>query len=286
MNILYISIFYGLLKPKTGGQNRFFHIADQIRDKGHKLIVLEPEIFMDPTDKEFGSIYTYKEFKLFSRTISLSKDFNLNFIKKMINILKSENIDIILTTHPSGAFVLKILTKLMRKKITLIYDAHNVESEFTKQIFTNNKEYSKLDQILIPFYVNILEIIACKHLVDHIICVSKDDKNAFIRNYGINAKKVSVLPSGCHIKAMIPEKKKKNMRMKLGINPSCKIVIFHGSYSHPPNKEAFHLIKEYIAPQFESKNDVIFLLGGSKAPSKKITSFLLSNWGAIYSLIK
>lgn len=266
MNILFILNFSGILKPKIGCQNRIFNLMTQINKRDNNSIILEPVDFNDPDDKKFGSVYNYNDLKLFSRAVPLSKDINLNFIRKIWKIIKMDKPDVVLASHPTGIIIIKLMILLSREKISLIYDAHNVESEFTKEIFTNNNQYSKVEQFIIPFYVKILETIACKYLVDHITSVSRDDRDVFIKKYKLDKNKVSVLPSGCHISNSISKKEKKDIKKKMGIDPSCKVIIFHGSYSHPPNEEAFKLIKEYIAPKFENVNNVLFLLGGSGTP--------------------
>jgi hypothetical protein len=37
MNILIISVGYGLFKPKSGGRNRFYNLAMQLIKKGAKI---------------------------------------------------------------------------------------------------------------------------------------------------------------------------------------------------------------------------------------------------------
>jgi glycosyltransferase involved in cell wall biosynthesis len=62
--------------------------------------------------------------------------------------------------------------------------------------------------------------------------------------------------------------------MEYGVDPSSKIVIFHGSYSHPPNEEAFRLIKDFIAPKFKELNEnVQFVVGGSEVPVLETSNF-------------
>ena len=200
IKILYILFFSGISKPKSGGQNRVSNIINQIIKNDNEVIILEPHDYMDPSDKKFGKIYTYNDLKFFSRIINLSKDFNFKLLKKIWAIIKGDKPDIILTSHPSGIIALKIISIIANKKISIVYDAHNVESDFVKEILTNNDGYSRLEQIIIPLYVSILENIGCKFLVNQITTVSGKDRNRFIKKYKLDPKKVVVVPSGCNIK--------------------------------------------------------------------------------------
>ena len=273
MNILYILTFAGVSKPKSGGQNRFINIIDQLTRRNNEIMILESENFIDPNDEHFGVVHRYKDIKISSRVLPLSRDFNLNFIKKIIEIIKDNQIDIILISHPSGMFITKLITWLMRKKVRIVYDAHNVESRFTTEIFSNNNGHSKFERTIIPIYVNLLEKISCKYLTDHILTVSNQDKESLINNYKL-VDKVSVLPSGCIIKPLSKKDESYKLKEKLGIDPFSKIVIFHGYYLHPPNKEAFRLIKEFIAPKFkELEENVQFIVGGSDVPVFEDSNF-------------
>ena len=273
MDVLYILTFSGLLKPKGGNQNRFFNLTDQIKKNGNNITILESEDFMGADDEKFGVIHGFNDLKVFGRVMPLSRDFNYNFIKKTYNIIKSNEFNIILFTHPSGMLVTKFLIWLMRKKVPVIYDAHNVESDFTVEIFSKNSDYSKAEQIIIPFYVNFLELISCKYLVDHIIAVSNLDKDTFTEKYKL-VDKVSVIPSGCNIKSLSTKIESDRFKLDYGIKSSSKVVIFHGSYSHPPNVEAFNLIKDFIAPKFESLNvNIQFVVGGSGVPVLETSNF-------------
>ena len=196
----------------------------------NEVVILEPHDYVDPSDKKFGKIYTYYDLKFFSRIINLSKDFNFKLLIKIWAIIKGDKPDIILTTHPSGIIAFKIISIIARKKISIVYDAHNVESDFVKEILTNNDGYSRLEQFIIPLYVSILENIGCKFLVNQITTVSGKDRNRFIKKYKLDPKKVVVVPSGCNIKNG-NKMDKKYLKKQWHRFRAFNVVIFHGLYS-------------------------------------------------------
>jgi len=267
MNILAIPTTYGLSKPINGGQNRFSNLVKELRKRENRIVVLESDSLADQNDKNIANIYTYKDYKIFNRTLTVFRDLNIYFISKLLHILKNERIDLIQITHPSGILVTKAIVKLTGNKIPIIYDAHNVESDFIKETFVDNVKYLKFERLLIPRYTRLLEKIVFKYAVDHITAVSNKEEDIFIKRYGINREKVSVIPSGCTILNLSDKTCKSDLKREIGINPDTLIIFFHGLFTHPPNKDAFKTIQDYIAPKFRKINErILFVIGGTDVP--------------------
>lgn len=271
LNVLNLS---GLNYPKSGGQNRFYALTKEMINKGNQVIVLEPEEFYHPDDDKVAKTYCYVNLKFFNRTLFVFRDFNLSFFKELRMVINSHKIDLIMLSHPSGLLATKLALLLSKKRIPIIYDAHNVETDFTKETFVNNKKYYWFERLAVYLNIMFLERIGCKYMADHITCVSKNDREAFIRKYKLNPQKLSVIPSGCDVNnfEMLSEQEKEKMKAKYGIDPSTVVIVFHGLYGHPPNKEAFDLIQNYISPKFNNKA-VLFLTGGTDCPIMKKGNF-------------
>ena len=273
MQILAIPVSYGLYKPVSGGQNRFYNIIKNLRNMENRIIVAEEIDFSDFREKSWVKMCYFRDIQFFGRTLSIFRDFNLNFIFLIYNIIKTEAIDLIQITHPSGCFIVKIITIINRKKIPIVYDAHNLESRFIKETFKNNPKYSLLERYWVSLYVNFLEKIMSKFFFDHITVVSQNEKDLFIKKYGLDKKKLTVIPSGCNIKSLKSENDIDSIKKLLNIDLDTIVIIFHGLYSYPPNKEAFDLIENYISPQFK-ENKVLFLVGGTSAPKIRNNNFI------------
>lgn len=285
MNILAIPTTYGLSKPLSGGQNRFSNLVKELKNRENKIVVLESESFVDPNDTNIANIYSYKDYKIFDRTLTIFRDINISFFSKLLYILKNERIDLIQITHPSGMFVVKILAKLTRNKIPIVYDAHNVESNFVLETFANNPKYSKLERSIIPKYTKFLERNMCKYIVDHITSVSDGDREIFIKKYKLNREKVTVIPSGVHILDLPDKKCEDDVKRGIGIDSDKIVIFFHGLFSHPSNKDAFKTIENYIAPKFEEiDKKVLFVVGGTEVP--KFEQVNIKSLGFIEDLYK
>lgn len=100
-------------------------------------------------------------------------------------------------------------------------------------------------------------------MADHILTVSKDDKKCFSRLYNIDEKKITVIPSGINLKNLNSVEPKKLVKEKYGIPLDKPMIIFHGAYSHFPNKEAIEKIENHIAPNLK---DLLFVIAGTGVP--------------------
>jgi len=58
----------------------------------------------------------------------------------------------------------------------------------------------------------------------------------------------------------------------LGFDTDSVIVVFHGSYGHPPNKDAIDNITEHIAPVLEPDESIVFALYGAGVPKFERTN--------------
>lgn len=271
MKILAIAAGYGLSRPISGGQNRFMNLLKGLKKEGNEIFLLESEINLDQDDYKIGKVFTYQDYKLFNRHLVIFRDFNFYFIWRVYQILKSEDIELIQTSHPSGVSVIKVLTRLMHKEIPLVYDAHNVESNFSRETFRNDSRYSLLERSIIPLYISFLESMTCKFFVDFITSVSDEESNTFLQKYkNLKPHNVSVIPSGSEVSGKNHKPSKERAKLALGIDPNTIIIFFHGLYTHFPNKESFEIISNFIAPKFEKTNkNILFVLGGNKAPKFK-----------------
>lgn len=264
MNILAVPCSFGLFKPISGGQNRFYNILNQLK-KRNDVILFQSLEFQSTNDERYCRIYYYKDIKLFGRTLCILRDFNLSFIIGLLRILMKEKVDLIQMTHPSGVIVVKLITFLLQKRISMVYDAQNIESNFMKETFMNNPQYTHIEKFIVSNYIKILEKMAF-NFVDLTTCVSNVDKNILKIYFKIDEKKLSTIPSGCFIPHSLSKNVLLDIRKRLNIDPNKLVVIFHGYYSNQ-NKEGFDFVTNYLAPFFLNSNkNILFLLCGSNLP--------------------
>lgn len=266
MNILSIPVHYGLSKPSHGGQNRYSHLIKQLEKRGNHIIVLERQEYFDIADRERAEIYTYPNYQVRGRGLNLLNDVNIWFISTLVRILRERQVDLIAIEYPSGTLAARFAAMLTKTHVPLIYASHNVESVFAKDVIGQVDRFSRFERRMLVPYVTLLEKLATRHLANHITAVSEADKVLLCSKYGLVREKVTVIPSGCEFRDSFDRPTKECLRAEMGFDPDCVIVVFHGSYSHPPNRDAIDAIKNCIAPTFENEESVVFALYGTDVP--------------------
>ena len=266
MNILSIPVYYGLSKPSHGGQNRYFHLIQQLEKRGNHIIVLEPQEFFDVNDRKLATVYVYPNYRVFHRGWSLLKDLDIWFVSKLVRILQDEQVDLVAIEYPSGAFAVKIAALLTKTNVPIVYSPQNVESDFVREVIRQVAQFSQFERMLMLPYMTALEKLTVKYVAERITAVSDEDKHRFCSKYGLNPDKVTVIPSGCEISNPPDQQAKDRFRAEMGLDADSIIVVFHGSYSHPPNRQALEIIVNTIAPRFARDKSIQFVIFGSKVP--------------------
>jgi len=268
MRILNILIFHGLTKPITGAQSRYLHLTSQLRKRGNSVVVLEQEQYLNSEDLHLGETHTYRDIKVMNRTLMIIRDANPNFLISLVTILRKRDIDLIQVSHPSGILAAKIISILCGGGIPVIYDAHNVETEFVRETFKTDLKYTKTERLILPLYVGLLEKIVCNLLSSRILSVSRRDKEVFAKIMHTDSTRIEVIPTGCVVPMLPTDEFRAKARSEMQIDSDTIVVIFHGYYEHPPNREAFEIIRERIAPRYaDSKHNVRFIVGGTGWPA-------------------
>jgi len=259
MNILVISPTTSIIRQKKGDQVRIGGLVSQLIKRGHNVTVLE---VADSTDKEKAPNFRREVFK--KCTPPFLADLNVLFYRKIYRILSRQNIDLIQISFPTGIIATKIVTKLLRVNVPIVYDSHNVEGVKAKQYIDRTLPLHK--RLLTPFIIPLQERLS-SNLVDMIICTSKVDKESFIKKYNIEPEKIEVIPTGTQLIDLKKLKERIEVRKELNIKDEEIVVVFHGTYSYYPNKEAIDLIVDYIAPNVVKINpDIVFVIAGPGVP--------------------
>jgi polysaccharide biosynthesis protein PslH len=228
--------------------------------------VLEPEECFDANDSKIAKIYTHPNYRVLGRGWSLLKDLDIWFMRRLVRILQDEQVDLIAIEYPSGALAAKLATIFTKTSVPIVYSPHNVESSFASEVISRVSQFSSFEKKMIPPYITALEKFTTKYLADHITAVSEADKDLLCGKYSLDRRKVTVIPSGCELEDLVDPQVKERLRVEMGYGPNSTIVVFHGSYSHPPNRDAIDAIINHIAPVFKADKSIVFALYGLDVP--------------------
>jgi glycosyltransferase involved in cell wall biosynthesis len=267
MKIVLVPIGHGISGPLSGAQNRYRNLANQLRLRKNELIWFEQATCFDVNDRREAEVVTYKDWRVLGRPISIARDLSSSYFLNLLRILKRRDPELIYITYLSGILSARIAASLTGKRIRIIYDAQNVESEFAREVVANDTNQPQLARAFIPIYTSLMERIVCKFLTDRIVTVSERDRAILITKYGLKPERIRVVPSGCNIGLSHETNNKQSIRSRLGIGSDSVVLFFHGLYAHPSNREALDLIRTYIAPRLaKSTRDILFLVGGNGVP--------------------
>lgn len=297
MKVLIVFPHGNIFAPRRGNEVRVYNLVKQLARYNNEILTLELYEFMDNNmDKYKCAQLIHSDNKSIRRFFF--NDYRVGrsfcdlvptYLIKLYKIIKIEKPDIIQIEYPYGLFSAKIMTRIMSKlksklgkdikKIKIIYDAHDVESERLAELLFKNRNYLgydlnnnnlNLDSVIQYFarfirylYCSLIEKSSCK-LVDHILTVSEKDRKILCNKYLIEPSKVTVIPSGTNIPDLSKFDKSK-WKEKFGEDKI--IIIFHGTFHYLPNKEAISLIKSFIAPRISEKyRTVLFIIAGYGVP--------------------
>ncbi len=263
MKFLLIFSHRNALIPTTGDTVRSWNLINYLIKNKIDVSIIHSIDSIGLEDKKLYNkckIHYVKKLEIFGLREKFFDDINPFLIYKLYKVLKKEKFDIIQLEYPFGFFILKLL---IRNKAFIIFDSLGIESEFVK-VSVNEQRFPKILYPIVRRFTHFYEKMVCK-LTNAIINISENDRIYYIKNYNIHEDKSIVIqiPSTINSKRDIirTNNSKNDCRKILNLPLDKVIAIFHGSIPHPPNEEAFRLIKNYIAPKFEN-SDLIFVLAG------------------------
>ena len=170
--------------------------------------------------------------------------------KEFCSAFKWLKADIVISSHPwAGKCVEK------SDHFLFIYDAHNCEYYLIQQLIDNNWIHKWLAK-----RIKSVEKEVCEKS-DLILVTSEFDKEQFLKVYGIDEKKLVIIPNGTDVNKIPSIEERMYARKLLNLPVSKKIILFVGSY-YNPNIEAARFITKMIAPHFQKYN---FLIAGTVA---------------------
>jgi len=263
MNILVIYPNGNALNPHSGAETRFWNLNYALTNLKFNVTVLHSinsKGFEDETlKKRCANVFYIKSLKFLGLSDFYFTDLNPFFILKLYQILRKERFDFILVEFPWGFLMTKFLA---RKYTVLIYESQGIESEFV-EIAAINPKFPKFFKPFAKLYGKIYEKLVCK-FADVIISVSKIDRDYYEQNYRIDKSKMILIQTPSTLKHQNLQRTdslRNKCRKKLNLPLNKTIVLFHGGLPHPPNQQAFDLIKNYISPNVNDP-DILFVLAG------------------------
>lgn len=258
MKILFVTPL-NIFPPYWGGGVRTYELVKYLA-KRHEVFLIYPNYkqFEKADPRKYKKklrglgVKIYGMNPLIKIGHPLVKYINPEIVLKGIQLIFSEDIDLIICDYPWAgidALGIYLLTKRIKP---LVFIEHNVEFLLKE----------KLRARYVPL-MKLLERIICK-CSKKIITVSEIDKQNLRDNLNIKSNKIFVLENGFDEKKFYHNSKnnhKIRKQWKIGDNP---LILFDGKLDYAPNREALFFIFYNIMPKVLEKvpNAKFMIVGG------------------------
>ena len=258
MNILIFVPYHGLLGPQ-GAMMRMLGFDDVLRDD--TFIYLVPE--GAPTgalDRVPGRrIRFFRPPGLFGVRVPYLLDLSRAWIESLQSAVADEQIDLVVFNFPWG-----LSAATPRVAVPTIYFSNGVESDFTDITLRHLRAAIPPLTYLFRQFITLLERRACA-AATRVIAMSRKDIDRFCELFGSAPEKYIDFPQPVLLPESAPSRAA--ARRRLGFGDDERIVLFHGSFAHLPNREAIDAIRNTIAPRIRAKMpSARFIIAGSGAP--------------------
>ena len=136
----------------------------------------------------------------------------------------------------------------------------------------HNVEYDRIraqvDELTGAQYKNLkaIEITLCNES-DAVVCVSDNDRRKLELD-GVRPELMQTIAHGVKLE-QYDEPPVEDAREQFGIGENEAVLVFHGTFSYPPNREALRIFAEILLPELERQGLICHVLAVGKSPPPK-----------------
>ena len=196
----------------------------------------------------------------YSKDIPFSNSFlymplsDRSFQWRIIAAAKQVHPGVLQAEFPAYALPCIRLRKAMDCNVVLV--EHNVEYDRIR---------IQVDELTQPQYENLksIEISLCNDS-DAVVCVSDNDRQKLERE-GVSPELTHTIPHGVDL-GQYDELPAENVRARFDISEQEPVLVYHGTFSYPPNREALRVFAEILLPALERRGLKAHLLAVGKHP--------------------
>lgn len=257
VRVLVVSPSHDVFEPSTGTGARLANLAAGLADD-HAVSVLQPAAFdREPPD------WVDHDFRFERVGPGYLTDLNPHFVAAVRRALRVESFDVVHVALPKGVVASALAVRAGGHDAAVVYAAQNVEAEHVREV--DDPTLPTYKRVVGPRLVPAVERLSLR-AADYVTTVSERDRETFVRRLGVDPARIRAVPTGATAVDRDALEPRASVRRRLGLDDRPTFV-FHGSYSHPPNREAVELLARRIAPALRERGvDAGFLLVGPGMP--------------------
>lgn len=230
---LKIGIFIdgGFIPSYDGATNRFQYLSRHLQENGIDVVIFY--CYRGWSDIELIKKEPFK-------TYLLPEHNYYNEMDLLIKLIKEENIDILQFNDLEPMLSFGIMLSEATNTY-LVAEMHYVVSSLAKSLGSSEKDIRNIRK-----YEKIIG-----RVIDHLICLSNEDKTSLLYNMSLPNNKISVISSGADVEGI----------KFYGPNFKEKTILFLGNLFFKPNSEAIDNIYKYIYPRLNDLGFKFLIVG-------------------------
>lgn len=235
---------YKAWPPNSGGAVRTVNIARCLHELGHEVYLLTG----DSAPADFIERGLCDQWCTFKFREQYGYFLNASFLRRYKQMLDT-GINLVVSSFPYQALML--LVGNFKRKIPIIYDAHNLEA----------LRFRSMGQPYRAAVVRAMESVLCRY-AKGVLAVSNEDLQLFDRHYGVKAQ---LLPNGVDSGYFTPGAPDKGLTGFYGLENK-KVVLYFGAFDYPPNVDALQFLVNNWKTLLQKEPDARLLIVGRYAP--------------------
>lgn len=256
--VLVVSPGPDLVSPASGAGTRLKYLSRGLSTEyGWNVIT------MVPADTAGRPPWAHRCYTFEQWSLPFLTGANPSFVRTLVRVLRGHDVDVVHT--PSGVCSARTCSRLF-EGAAVNYAAQNVEADHATDFV--DPDLPAYKRVLGPGLIPWIER-AWVSFSNSLTTVSNSDRESFIDRYDVSPERIETIPTGTLDMVELDLEDSEQIRERYGLTADY-VAVFHGSYAHPPNEEAFGLIRDVLAPAMRERDvDVEFLLVGKGVPEFK-----------------
>ena len=252
MNVLGI-ISYKVFPAHMGGQKDIANFYRHLSEEANITLAVSS----DNEAADFLSVQTHSF--LFNHWFGF---LNFIYLKRLINLIKTNKIDIIIIEHSYFGW-LGYLLKVFTGKLFVIH-SHNIESH--RFLITGKKWWRMYE-----WYEKWIH-----QKADHNFFKCEEDLQYAIDEWNLNSNKCTVIPYGTDLSESPGKEEKKLCRNKIVQEFSLKdhytLFYFNGTLNYAPNTDAINSIMHQLIPFLREQNFSFYIILSGNRMATELTA--------------
>lgn len=265
--------------PIFGGEKRSFHLLNGFLRDGFDVCAISDELASSEWHLARPVIHRidrYTEYRHYDSNMRFLRQLAREQMRssalfKMIKgrllaaaappfaLQKGADANILILDEP---FNLPLLRAIRQQRHTVIHFSHNVEWKLAARLLDEAQTFSPAEIREIVEALFQMEKAAFREADLGFVC-SEEDRNSAVTDFGVDPHRVVIAPNGADMREFtpLPELKKREIKMSLGI-PGERLVAFFIGKRYAPNHTAGLRVIE-IARALSHRSDILFVIAGT-----------------------